>query len=193
MNLHKRPSLLFQAVALVFSLLFFCGCTSSRELKNLQKCDFAFVNVSDFEYAGVRFNDIRSINDIGAENVTRIIAAAVSQKSKTSFNINVRVTNPTASRASVDGMNWILFMDDEQLLAGNLPQPFAVEPHSSAIMALRASLVPSIRGKAAPLQQIFRFYLNIMGFDTDASSNLTLKIKPIINKTELPSISLKLN
>jgi hypothetical protein len=167
----------------------FCGCRSVQELKNLQKCEFEFLTISDFEYAGVRFNNIRSIDDIGAENLTRILAAAASKTAKISFNINLKVSNQTASRASVDGMKWALFLDDEPLLEGDMPQPFAVEPKKSAVMALRANITPTLRGKAAPLQQIFRLYQNIMGF---GDGNLTLKIKPIVNKTELPSITLKL-
>ena len=180
---------LFQGVVLALLLAFFCGCKSMRELKNMKKCDFAFASVSDFEYAGVKFNDIRSINDIGAENVTRIIAAATSRTTKISFNINVKVTNQTVSKASVNGMKWALFLDDEQLLEGDMPQSFAVEPKSSATMTLRANITPSIRGKAATLQQIFRLYQNIMGF---GDGNLTLKIKPVVNKSELPYITLKL-
>ena len=185
----RTQHILFQVVVLALVVAVFCGCGSVRELKNMQKCDFAFASVSDFEYAGVKFNDIRSINDIGVENVTRIIAAATSRTAKVSFNINIKVTNQTASKASVNGMKWTLLLDDEQLLEGDMPHPFAVEPKSSATMALRASLTPSIRGKAAPLQQIFRLYQNIMGFGDE---NLTLKIKPIVNKTELPYITLKL-
>ncbi|MCL2132256.1 MAG: hypothetical protein FWH36_07390 [Lentimicrobiaceae bacterium] len=188
----KVKHIVFQIVAINLLLVFFCGCKSVSELKNLQKCDFEFVNVSDFEYAGVKFSNIQLLNDIGAENVTRIIAAATSKTAKASFNINVKVSNQAASRASVDGMKWALFLDDEQLLEGDLPQPFAVEPQSSAVMALRANIIPSVRGKAAPLQQIFRLYQNIMGFGDGEQSNLTLKIKPIVNKTELPYITLKL-
>jgi len=172
--------------------VFLCGCKPVRELKNMQKCDFEFVSVSDFEYAGVHFNEIRSIDDIGLENITKIIAATASQTAKVSFNINIKVLNKSNSRASINGAKWILYMEDQQLLEGNMSNHFSVEPHNSNVMMLRASILPSLRGRAAPLQQIFRLYQSIMGLGED-SPPLTLKIKPILNKTELPYMVLKLN
>ena len=186
----KTKCILFQILILAFGIAVFYECRSMHELKNLQKCDFVFINVSDFEYAGVRFNGIQSINDIEEENLTRIIVAVTSRTSKISFNINMKITNRTTSNVSVNGMKWGLFLDDEQSLEGNLPQPFAIKPKSSAMVTLRANIIPSIRGNADPLQQIFRLYQNIMGISND---NLALKIKPIVNKTELPYITLKLN
>ena len=172
--------------------VFLSGCKSVQELKNLQKCDFEFVNVDKFEYAGVHFSDIRSVNDIKAEDVIRIVAATASQTAKVSFNINVKVVNRSKSRASINGMKWILYLEDQQLLEGDMSARFSVEPHSSNVMTLRASITPSLRGKSAPLQQIFRLYQSIMGFGKDTPS-LTLKIKPTVNKTELPYITLRLN
>jgi hypothetical protein len=186
----KVKSVLFHGVVLAVVLC--CGCKSARELRNLGRCEFAFLNVSDVEYAGVRFNDIQSVNDIGVENVTRILAAAVSQKAVMSFNINVKVTNPTASRASVEGMTWKLFMDSNEMLNGTLPAPFAVDAQQSVTMSLRANLTPIVRGKAAPLQQIYRYYQLVTGMG-DRQEDLTLKIKPIVNKIEMPYITLKLN
>ena len=189
----KMKHILWHSLTIICMIVLFCGCKSMRELKNLQRCDFEFASISDFEYAGVKFNSIRSINDIEVENVTRILAAATSKTCAISFNVNVKVTNQSASWASLNAMKWTLYADGDKLLDGELFTPFSVEPHCSGIMMLRASMVPSIRGKAAPLQQIFRIYQNIMGFNADEPSNLTLKIKPTVNKTELPYITLKLN
>ena len=185
--------ILLNTLMIAFVTIVFCKCKQMQELKNLQKCDFEFVGISDFEYAGVKFNNIRSVNDIGAENVTRIIAATTSKSASISFIVNVKVTNQSSSWASVNGMKWMLYMEEEKLLDGNLSSPFSVEPHCSGIMLLRANITPTIRGKAAPLQQIFRVYQNIMGFSENEPANLTLKIKPFVNKTELPYITLKLN
>jgi len=185
--------ILLQTLGVAWIIVLFCGCKAMQELKNLQKCSFEFHSISDFEYGGVKFNNIRSINDIGAENVTRIIAAATSKTAKVSFTVNVKVTNQSNSWASVSGMKWTLYMDENKLLDGDMRTPFSVEPHCSAIMMLRANITPSIRGKAAPLQQIFRLYQQIMGFGENEPANLTLKIKPIVNKTELPYITLRLN
>ena len=185
--------IVFQTVAIVCIATLFCGCKSMKEFKNLQQCDFEFVNVSDFEYAGVKFGNIRTANDISLENITKIIAATTSKTAQLSFNVNVKVSNQSNSWASVNGMKWILYMDDTKMLEGDMATPFSVEPHCSGIMMLRANITPSIRGKAAPLQQIFRYYQNIMGIGDSDAPVLSLKIKPIVNKTELPYITLKLN
>lgn len=189
----KTKSILFHVLTIVSVVVLCCGCKPMQELKNMQRCEFEFSSVSDFEYAGVKFGNIQSVNDITLENVTRILAATASKTAKVSFNINVKVTNQTNSYASVDGMNWILYLEDSKLLEGDMPTPFSVEPHCSAIMMLRANITPSLRGRAAPLQQIFKVYQNIMGFNEGEPANLLLKIKPIVNKTELPYIILKLN
>ena len=184
--------ILFHVITVVLSVVLCGGCKSVRELKTMQKCDFSFVSVSDFEYAGVQFNNIKSMDDVGVENIARIIAAAASKKANASFNVNVKVVNQSNSWAAVNGMKWILYMEDDKLLEGDLSTPFSVEPHCSAVMSLRANIVPSMRGRAAPLQQIFRLYQNITGFGNGETPNLTLKVKPTVNKIELPFFTMKI-
>jgi len=183
---------LFRIITVVWTIALCCSCKSVRELRAMQKCDFSFVGISDFEYAGVQFNKIQSVEDIGIEDITRIIAAAASKSTNASFNINVKVVNQSNSLAAVNGMKWILYMEDDKLLEGDLSTPFSVEPQGSAVMSLRANIVPSTRGRAAPLQQIFRLYQNITGFGNGDAPNLTLKVKPTVNKIELPFFTMKI-
>jgi hypothetical protein len=182
-----------QTLVIIGIVVLFCGANSKRGFKNIQKCDFEFVGVSDFEYAGVKFDNFQSINDIYPEDATRIIAATTSKTAKISFVVNVKVSNPSSSWAAMNAMKWTLYLNGDKLLDGDMTTPFSVEPHCSGVMMLQANITPTIRGKAAPLQQIFRIYQSIMLGNEDEKANLTLKIKPILNKTELPYILLKLN
>ena len=196
MNTNYRKNvkhILFYTATVAVGVVLFCGCKPLRDVKTLQACEFEFVSVADFEYAGVQFGNIRSINDIGAEQATRITAAATAKTDKISFTVTVKITNQSASWMSVDGMKWILYRDDRKLLDGNLPTPFFIEPYCSAEMLLPANRTPSLRGKTAPLQQIFNYYRHIMGSGEGDPPHLTLKIKSLVNKTELPYIILKLN
>jgi len=189
----KIKRILFHTLMMALGFVLFCNCKSMQELKNLQKCEFEFINVSDFEYAGVQFNNIRSINDITPKNVNQIIAATASKTTKISFTINVKVSNQSDSWATVNGMKWILYRNGSKLLGGDLSTPFSIEPHCSGIIMLRSSITPSLRGKTAPLQQIFKYYQNIIGLNDGELPNLNLKIKPVVDKTVLPYITLKLN
>ena len=185
--------ILLQTLVVIGVVALFCGANSKRGLKNMQKCDFEFIGISDFEYAGVKFNNFQSINDIGSGDATQIIAATTSKTAKISFVVNVKVSNPSSSWAAMNGMKWTLYLGGDKLLDGDMTTSFSVEPHCSAVMMLPANITPTIRGKAAPLQQIFRIYQSIVGGNEDEKADLTLKIKPILDKTELPYITLKLN
>lgn len=170
------------AYCVVLSLLLvgvFMGCKSVKEFKTLTQCEYKFDNLSHFNVAGVDFNGIQSIKDISLADVTALTSALLSKTLPISFNVNLQVSNPNPSMASVSGLEWILVLDKKELISGHTEQPISVAANSSEKVALRATVKAEDLLNKQSLQSLMQLYLKLSGKDTD--SELVVKLKPTIS------------
>lgn len=125
--MRKRINIFLVIFALSFSLIQF-GCTGAYDaFVNLQRLQFKLGAVNNFNLAGIRIGNIRTISDFSLVDGAKLLAAFGSGKFPASFTLNVLAKNPNdgtggtkSTSAVLKSLAWRLFLDDKETINGNI-------------------------------------------------------------------------
>jgi hypothetical protein len=125
--MRKSIKLFLIIFALSFSFIQF-GCTGAyNALVNLQRLQFKLGAVNNFNLAGIRIGNIRSISDFSLVDGAKLLSAFTSGKFPASFTLNVLAKNPNdgtggtkKTSAVLKSLAWRLFLDDKETINGNV-------------------------------------------------------------------------
>lgn len=125
--MRKRINIFLIIFALSFSLIQF-GCTGAYDaFVNLQRLQFKLGAVNNFNLAGIRIGNVRSISDFSLVDGAKLLAAFTSGKFPASFTLNVLAKNPNdgtggtkKTSAVLKSLAWRLFLDDKETINGNV-------------------------------------------------------------------------
>ena len=167
-------------VALVLALLGIAGCTTLQELAALRSCTFAFANVSDVRLAGIAIGPDARFGSLGVADVTRLGAALLAKQVPLELVAHVSATNPAENKvaARMVNLDWRLFVEDRQALAGTLADAVSIAPgHTADVpLAVRVDLLQLTSGSA---RDLFDVALAIAGQGT-VKKDLRLELAPTI-------------
>ncbi len=147
---------------------------------NFAKCDFRLSTVDNIRLAGVNVQKIQTLSDLSMIDAAKLTAAAVTNQFPLDFILNVEVRNPNTQKAIMNGMEWILIIDDIEMTRGNLDRRIEVLPNNqSTIMPLTLSfdLHKVLTGKSSTA--MINFGLNLAGAG-NKPSRIALKAKPSV-------------
>jgi hypothetical protein len=124
---------LFLSLIVLFALISF-SCTGIRDaIVNVQRLQFKLGNITNMKVAGVNFTGKNNIKDFNLLDGASILSAFTSGKLNTSFTLNVLAKNPndgtggtTNTSAVIKSLAWRLFIDDSELINGNVSQGIEV-------------------------------------------------------------------
>lgn len=121
-----RKKILFGFI-IMFTLISF-SCTGIRDaIVNVQRLQFKLGNITNMKVAGVSLGNKLNIKDFNLLDGASLLAAFTSGKLNTSFTLNVLAKNPndgtggtTSTSAVIKSLAWRLFVDDSELINGNI-------------------------------------------------------------------------
>ena len=162
--------------------LLLSGCGVSRQVRqaaNLSKCEFKIVSVERINLAGVDFQHIKSINDLGMMDMAMILGGLASPVLPLSLQLNLSGRNPNPQPAGLNKMEWILFIDDHQVTSGILDKPFVIPPSGSLTIPVDVGLdlKQALSGESSTA--VINFCLNLTG-SGNTPTRFKVKIKPTI-------------
>ena len=167
------------SLLLLVSMLSACDVVNSLSgMYNFAKCDFRLNSVDNVRLAGVNVQNVTNPSALSVMDAARITAAYATNQLPLSFNLNVEVRNPNKEKAVMNGMEWILLIDNIEMTRGNLNQRIEVMPNNqSAMMPLTLSfdLKKVLSGKSA--DAVTNFGMNLAG-QGNKPSRIALKAKP---------------
>ncbi|QHT71031.1 hypothetical protein GXP67_32460 [Rhodocytophaga rosea] len=103
---------------LIFLLLNFTYCKSIRELQSFAKCEFRVATVEGTTLAGVNVQQIRKLTDLNLMQAAKITQSYAGGSLPLSLTVNVDVKNPNATPAAMNSMEWIMLIDDKEIVDG---------------------------------------------------------------------------
>jgi len=126
MNRIKITIITIFAASLLLS-----GCKTLNQLKdsiaNLQRLEFKLDNVNNFQLAGVNLSNIKSVNDLSVMDGIKLTQAFAQKSLPARFVLNVDAKNPNdgtggtkQSSATLTGLDWRLYIDGKQTIAGDI-------------------------------------------------------------------------
>jgi hypothetical protein len=140
------------------------GCAALQQFAALSQVDFQFDRVSDVRIAGVAVSG--GYSSLSAVDVARLAAAVASHKVPIDLVFHVRGTNPASNSvtARMIELGWTFFVEDRQLVAGSLTQPYVFEPGRPTDVPIAMRFEAWNGGSA---QSLFELALAIAGVEGD--------------------------
>ncbi|MBL7993932.1 hypothetical protein JNM05_01040 [bacterium] len=162
---------------------FFIGCGVARqvqEAKNFAKCTFRIKSVEGTRLGDVKIHNVKSIKDLSFKKAAEITSVLASDEAILSFTLNLQAKNPNAEVAAMNKLEWILFIDEYEMVEGTLNQKVEIPGGQVAEIPIDIStdIKEALKGKSR--DAIAKLAFNVAG-QGDNPTHILLKVKPSIN------------
>ena len=160
------------------------GCSVLRqlqEMKNFARCEFRLATVENITLAGINVQRIKSTRDLTIADGARFAMALTQPQLPLNLTLNVDVKNPNAETASLNRLEWRLFIDDVDLLNGLVEEKVSVAGNggiSTLPLKISVDLKKALSGRSG--EAIGNFALNLAG-EGNKPTRFMLRIKPTID------------
>lgn len=146
----------------------------------LSKCQFRLSTLTNTKLAGVNVQNIKSYKDLSLVDVTKVTAAYATGNLPLSFTLNVEAKNPNTTAAGMSKLDWILLIDDLEVLTGVTEQRITIPANGgTAVLPLNLSFDLLKVIEARNVESLVNFGLNLAGAG-NRPTRVTLKAKPTI-------------
>ncbi len=175
--LNTLPVLLFLGLALLTQ-----SCSLLREAneaKTFARCRFRLESVSSTRLAGIDVQHVASRHQLNLVDAGRLSLALANRSLPLTFRLHLEAQNPNASVAAMSQMSWTLFIDQLEMLSGELGERVEIAPNSSSIIPLDISvdLFQVLSGQS--VETIANFAFNLAG-EGGKPARMMLRIKPTV-------------
>ncbi|MBO7460434.1 MAG: LEA type 2 family protein, partial [Bacteroidales bacterium] len=140
---------------------------------------FDFNSVNSVEMLGLNLRKGMTRSDLNVNQAIALTRALVNKSLPVTFNVNLDVTNPNSSPASMTKMDYILTLNDKRVIATTLDQTISVPANASNTVTIPVStdLFQLFGGESA--DAIVNLAFKLAGASSDPV-NVGIKIKPYI-------------
>jgi len=178
MQAIKTRFILFSSFVLI--MFYTLSCKQLQEMAAFSKCEFRLNTIENIHLAGVDVQKVQSINDLSILDAGKLMAAVTQNNFPLKFNLNVDVKNPNTTKASLNRLDWILLIDEIEMLNGTSQKKIEVAPNSIANypMSFDMNLRDILTQKTG--NSLINFALNLADMG-NKPTRLTLKAKPYVN------------
>ncbi len=170
-------------LALAFAfMLSFPSCDVLRQVQEMQmlaRCEFRIHTVTDINLAGVNVSNIQSLSDVSVLDALLLTNAFLSNQLPLNFNLNLQVKNPNEQSASLNQIEWVLFIDDLQMLEGTINERFMVGPAETSTLPVQIgfNLAEVLSGERR--DKVLDFGLGLAD-GTGSTTRVMVKLKPSV-------------
>ena len=169
-------------LAFLFVLLAVTSCDVVKQVQqvtNLSKCEFKLKDIQDVRLAGILVQNKNGSTDLNFSDGARLAVALTSGTLPLTFNLNVEVHNPNAKTAGLNRLEWILLIDDIEMVSGVNEQPISIPAMGTAVipLSMNIDLHKALSGKSG--EALLNFGFNLTGANGQPT-RIKLKAKPTI-------------
>ena len=176
------------ALLLIIVVSVLVSCKQLKEMANFAKCEFRLKSIENITLAGFNVQNAKSISDVNVLDAAKLLAAVAQNNLPLQFTLNVDVKNPNPVQASLNRLDWILFIDNIQMVEGTTQNKLQVPANGGVAnypLVFNMNLKDVLKEKSG--QSLINFGLNLAGAGNQPT-RLTLKAKPyvMIGNFQLP-------
>ena len=150
------------------------------QMTNFANCDFNFASVTDVQMLGMTINKDMKREDLTIAQALLLTQALLNKSLPVSFNVNLNVTNPNSTPASMVKMDYLVTLNDKQVINTTMNNLISVPANGSNIITIPITtdlfqLFTNETGTA-----IANMAFKLAGASSDPV-NVGIKLKPYIN------------
>ena len=177
---------IIRIIALVMLTASFTACeqlaqiaNQAAQVMNLKNCTFDVNGLDKINMLGINISKNMSLSDLTATQVINVTNSLMNKKLPVTFNVNLDVNNPNSIAASLGKMDYIISLNNKEVISSTFTQGFSINPNSKGQIAIPISTdlfqLFSSETKDAVLNLAFK----LAGAKSDPV-NLGVKVKPYI-------------
>ncbi len=161
----------------LFVSALFTSCGVGNDLTsayNITKCEYNYKSISNLNVSGMNLS-----NGISPTYLPKLISilGGTASSIPMNFTLNLDVKNPNSTAAALNGLQYIISIDDVQFTTGQVNQTLSIAAGTSQTLPLSigVDLATLMSGNSkTAVQNIAK---NFIGIGSD-KSNVTVQIKP---------------
>lgn len=154
--------------------------TQVAQMANFANCKFNFDSVDQIEMLGVNLSKGMSKSDLNASQLLSLANAIMNKKLPVTFNVNVGVNNPNSMPASMTKMDYIVSLNNKEVISTTLNKSISVGANSNSVVSIpiTTDLFQLFSGESA--DAIVNLAFKLAGASSDPV-NVGLKVKPYVS------------
>ena len=163
-----------------------CGVVQQvQQIASFAKCDFKLNDVQDVRIAGISVQNYKGTSDLNFGDAARLAAALTGSTLPLTFNLNIEAHNPNGQVAGLNRLEWILLIDDIEMVNGINEEPVTIPANGSTVipLSMNIDLRKALSGKSG--QSLLNFGFNLAGAN-GSPTRIKLKAKPTILVGKFP-------
>jgi LEA14-like dessication related protein len=169
-------------LALIGFVVIFSACDVAQQLAgayNMTQCKFAFNSVAGLTVDGINMSNVNSISALNPVTLTKLITAFSSPSGTLplNFTLNLDVTNPNSQMALLNGLSYILEIDDVEMTQGAIQQQIEVAGSGKTVLPLALGFDVKKLASGKSMESLKNLIFNFAGIGGNPS-NVTFRIKP---------------
>ena len=172
-----RLTLIPLACILFISTLF--QCSSLLQIEKLKNCEFRLERIEGMSIDGINLSRMRSFNDLGFINATKILQDLSKGFLPSEFTIIFSVSNPNKTMASMEKFEYIIMLDETEIVTGSSNDRIEIPANGSTEFTLTAKADISKLLKQNSIAALMEL-ANSMNKENAIENRVRIKVKPYI-------------
>ena len=177
---------IIRIIAIVILMASFTACeqlaqiaSQAAQVINLTKCEFDVSGISNINMLGVNLSRNMTLGDLNAAQVINVTNSLMNRKLPVTFNVNIDVDNPNGIAASLGKMDYIIALNNKQIISSTFTQGFSIPANSKGKISIPIStdLFQLFSGETK--DAVLNLAFKLAGAKSDPV-NLGVKVKPYI-------------
>jgi LEA14-like dessication related protein len=164
------------------------GCDVAKQLGgayNMSQCKYSYNSLSNLNVGGIDLSKGLSLASIPM--VTAILTGTA-QSVPLNFTLNLDVNNPNKAEAMLNGLQYILSIDNVEFTSGTVNKPMNIPAGGTQILPLAIGFDLATLLKGESKDAVLNIAKNFLGVG-DKASNVTFRIKPTFMIGTVPVVS----
>ncbi len=153
---------------------------------NMTKCEYSYQSMGNLTLSGINLNQ----PNLSAINILKLTSILTGTATSIPLNmtLNINVKNPNTSAALLNGLQYIISIDDIEFTNGRLDQSLNVAGGSTSVLPLTIGVDLATLIKNNSKDAVLKIAKNLAGISGDLSK-ITLQLKPtfLIGNTPITS------
>lgn len=162
------------------------GCSSVQGVKNFSECQFNYKDVTNIQLASIDVSHIRSPKELSYMDLLQLIPAFKDKSLGLNMNVNINVTNPNPDEAKLEGVDYIIWIDDREVLNGNMDKKISIASKQTEVLSIPVSVNLLNVASFTTLDALLEFVIGLATDNIDAS-RMKVSLKPyfIVGKKKM--------
>ncbi len=176
-------------IPLLFILSLLVSCSSVKGIKNFANCDFAYKSITNVRIGSIDVSHLRNPKELSYVDLLKLIPIFKDKSIGLNMNVNINVKNPNQNEAKLEGVDYIVWIDDREMVSGQMDKKLTIGANQTEVLSVPVSFNLLNVASFQTLDALLEFACGLACDKPDAS-RVKISMKPYFNvagkQTKLP-------